>query len=79
MMGKDDTGKALSFEQAFQKLEKIVVRLEDGEPTLDESVKAFEEGVALIKVCIRKLNESETKMKKLLESEDGSFQLDLME
>ena len=75
----NDAAENLSFEEAFQKLESIVAKLEEGEPTLDESVKAFEEGIALVKLCAKKLNASEKKMKTLLETENGSFQLDLME
>ncbi|MCJ7811765.1 exodeoxyribonuclease VII small subunit [bacterium] len=69
----------LSFENAFHKLESIVENLEKGESTLEESMKAFEEGTDLIHFCLAKLNEAETRMKKLLKREDGTFQEELME
>ncbi len=39
--------KDLTFEEAIQNLENIVNELETGKLTLDESVKKFEEGIAL--------------------------------
>jgi exodeoxyribonuclease VII small subunit len=69
--------KELSFEEAFHKLESIVETLEKGESTLDESMKAFEEGMQLVKVCSRKLNEAEARLQKLVKEEDGGFQLEL--
>ena len=36
------------FEESIKELEKIVKALEDGEPSLDESLKSFEKGISLI-------------------------------
>ena len=47
------------FEDAFHKLESIVKRLEDGNLSLEESLKAFEEGVRLSRLCSKKLDEAE--------------------
>ena len=52
--------KDLTFEEAIQNLENIVNELETGKLTLDESVKKFEEGIALqwnVREC-RKTNNS---------------------
>ena len=46
----DATGK-LSFEDAMNRLEEIVRRLESGDVPLDESLGLFEEGVKLVKQC----------------------------
>jgi exodeoxyribonuclease VII, small subunit len=43
------------FEESIKELEKIVKTLEKGEPSLDESLKKFEKGISLIKVCQKKL------------------------
>ncbi|MBN2105691.1 exodeoxyribonuclease VII small subunit [bacterium] len=67
----------MSFEEAFQKLEQIADRLESGEVPLEESMRVFEEGVALVKVCTEKLDAAEAQLQKLVKSEDG-FQLELM-
>ena len=71
--------KDMTFEEAFQRLEAIVESLEKGESSLEESLKAFEEGVRLAKFCSQKLSEAETRLQKLVKREDGSFQLDLIE
>ena len=67
-----------SFEEALQKLEEIVSRLENGDITLEESINIFKEGVELTKFCKEKLNAAETQLKKLVKDENGNFQLDLM-
>ena len=46
----DTTGK-LSFEDAMNRLEEIVRRLESGDVPLDDSLGLFEEGVKLVKQC----------------------------
>ncbi len=59
------------FEEAFQKLESIVKKLEDGNLSLEESLKAFEEGVRLSRYCAKKLDEAEKKVEILLKNSDG--------
>lgn len=61
------------FETALKKLEEVVRRLEGGELSLDDSLKAFEEGVKLAGFCSRKLNEAEKRVELLLRQKDGSF------
>lgn len=59
------------FEEALQKLEGLVKRLEDGKLSLEESLQAFEEGVRLSRFCSRKLDEAEKKVEILLREADG--------
>lgn len=59
------------FEEAYGKLEAIVKRLEEGNLTLEEALKAFEEGVRLARFCSRKLDEAEKKVEILLKESDG--------
>ncbi len=61
------------FETALKKLEDIVRRLEGGSLSLDESLKAFEEGVRHASFCSRKLDEAERKVEVLLKQRDGSY------
>ena len=61
------------FETALKKLEEVVRRLEGGDLPLEESLKAFEEGVRQAAFCARKLNEAEKKVELLLKQKDGSF------
>lgn len=57
--------KEIKFEDALQKLEKIVDQLELGDISLDESIKVFEEGNELVKLCLKQLNEAEKKIKSI--------------
>jgi exodeoxyribonuclease VII small subunit len=49
------TKKNLSFEQALARLEEIAAGLEDGSMTLEASLKAYEEGIALAGFCEKTL------------------------
>ncbi|HEC93317.1 MAG TPA: exodeoxyribonuclease VII small subunit [Candidatus Atribacteria bacterium] len=60
----------ISFEDYLKKLERIVQQLEEGELTLDESVKLYEEGMSISKLCLEKLNKAKQKIEKLI-IEDG--------
>ena len=57
------------FEEALEKLEEIVHRMEAGEMTLEESIKAFEEGIKLARLCARKLDEADRRVELLLREE----------
>ena len=65
---KDD----MKFEEAIASLEDIVKKLESNSFTLDESLGAFEEAVKLVKLCNRKLEDAEAKVRILTEGEDGA-------
>ena len=66
-MAKKDT---VNFEASLQKLKKIIEKLEDGDISLEESVKSFEEGIGLVKECQKQLAQAELKVKKLLDNGD---------
>lgn len=70
-----DTNKtaAPSFEQALARLEEIVRALEVGQAPLDGSLSLFEEGISLVKLCNRQLDEAEQKIKILQAAPDGSM------
>ncbi|GLR73070.1 exodeoxyribonuclease VII small subunit [Agaribacter marinus] len=57
--------KNLSFEQAMQELEKIVSQMEQGDISLEESLKSFERGVTLARHSQSLLSEAEQKVKVL--------------
>ena len=57
----------MSFEKKIDRLEEIVKKMEDGEITLDDSLRFFEEGVKLARECQGQLQEAEQKVKLLLE------------
>ena len=60
-----------TFELSMKRLEEIVRKLEGGELTLDESLKAYEEGIALVRACSKKLDEAEKKIRLLNVTPDG--------
>ncbi|MCX8116523.1 MAG: exodeoxyribonuclease VII small subunit [Desulfobacterota bacterium] len=61
------------FEDALNKLEKIVNRLEEGNISLEESLKLFEEGIRLSRVCSKKLEEAERRVEILLKGKEGEM------
>ena len=63
-----------SFESAMKRLEEIVAMLEDGKTPLDDSLSAFEEGVALVRLCNEKLTQAEQKVRILIENEEGEME-----
>lgn len=71
---KKDVKTPESFETALARLEQIVHVLEDGKSGLDDSLAAFEEGVALVKYCNDKLTQAEQKVRILIENEEGEIE-----
>ena len=66
--------KKENFEEALQKLEAIVAKMEEGDLPLEEALKAFEEGVRLARICTGKLDEAERKVEKLIRDQAGKIQ-----
>lgn len=60
-----------TFEEALIRLENIINQLENGELKLEESLKLFEEGIALARHCNLKLDEAQGKVEILLTNENG--------
>jgi exodeoxyribonuclease VII small subunit len=61
-----------TFESALSRLEQITAELEDGEPSLEQSLKKFDEGVELVRFCNQKLNEARKRIDLLLK-QNGSL------
>ena len=64
--------KKLSFEQALGRINEIVKALENGDAPLDESMKLFEEGTALLRQCGGMLDAAEQQVVKLRKGPDGA-------
>jgi len=62
---------AVKFEEALARLEAIVAELERGELPLEDSMRIFEEGIKLSKVCLKMLEEAEHKVEILVKDKDG--------
>jgi len=69
------TEQALSFEQALERLEAAVERLETGELDLDDALATFEEGVKLSRHCAATLQAAERKVE-LLSRDGGDLKIE---
>jgi exodeoxyribonuclease VII small subunit len=65
--------KEVKFETALTRLEEIVGKLEDGEMSLEDSLKLFEEGVRLSRVCDQKLQAAERRIELLMKDSEGNL------
>jgi exodeoxyribonuclease VII small subunit len=63
----------INFEKAMSKLEEIALNLEEGNLSLDESIRQFEKGMQLAKFCREKLDEAERKIEILQKGDDGKI------
>lgn len=61
----------LSFEQAMERLEAIVSKLENGDVPLEMAIELFQEGMKLSQLCGGKLEQVESKIELLIETEQG--------
>ena len=66
-----DESSPESFESAMEQLETLVSRMESGDLSLEESLKAFEQGVHLTRFCQDQLQKAELKVQEL--SSKGEF------
>jgi len=61
------------FEDALNKLEKIVSKLEEGDIPLEESLKLYEEGIRLSRFCNQRLDEAEKRVEILMKGKEGTL------
>ena len=66
-----------SFEESIVELEKIVNELENGDLSLDESMKKFEEGMKTSKYCAEILDKAEKKIVTILEKNNEILEEEL--
>lgn len=71
-MGKPAAIEQMSFETALKELEGIVQGLERGDTPLEESIAAYERGIALKGYCEKKLQEAQAKIEKISVGKDGA-------
>jgi exodeoxyribonuclease VII small subunit len=65
----------MKFEEALKKLEKIVEELEEGELSLGEALKKYQEGVQLSRFCSQRLEDAKKKVELLTKNKKGEFEL----
>ena len=62
----------LTYEDAFDRLQKITELLENGNVSLDDSIKYYEQGILLKNFCEKKLKDAEMKIKNVLDKTKNS-------
>ncbi|PKR86025.1 exodeoxyribonuclease VII small subunit [Heyndrickxia camelliae] len=62
--------ETISFEEAMEKLEVIVQRLEEGDVPLEEALNIYKQGMELSKLCHDKLKNVEEQLAKVI-TDDG--------
>ena len=65
------TRKSTNFEAAIAELESLVEEMEQGDISLEESLKKFERGIELTRSCQQALQEAEQKVQILIEKQQG--------
>lgn len=70
---KTDKTDAVRFEDALRDLEDTVQRLESGDLSLEDSLAAFEQGVALVRVLNEKLTGVERRVEVLMRDDKGDL------
>lgn len=70
-MATSKSSKSYPFEKSLEKLEQLVERMEQGDLSLEDSLKTFEEGIKLTRECQQALAKAEQKVKMLIE-ENGA-------
>lgn len=66
-----DDAASPTFETMMQRLQELVGTLERGNLSLEESIRSFEEGVALVKRCTEILDHAERRIQKLTRDAEG--------
>ena len=64
--------QSFQFEDGLKRLEEIVKKMEQGNVSLEESLKLFEEGTALVACCGKQLDDAELKVVRLMKGPDGN-------
>ena len=64
----------LTYEDAFDRLQKITDLLENGNVSLDDSIKYYEQGILLKNFCEKKLKDAEMKIKNVLDNSKNNEQ-----
>ena len=68
---KKNEADELTFEKALGDLEAVVAEMESGKLSLDDTMKCYEKGMALAKLCTSKLGETERQIEILTKSANG--------
>lgn len=68
--------KTQTFEEAYDRLEQILEKMNSDQVSLDDALALYEEADTLISTCQKKLNEAEQKIEILLKKSDGTLAME---
>lgn len=68
--------KQSTFEEAYERLEIILAKMNQEQVSLDTALALYEEADTLIASCQKRLNEAEQKIEVLLKKRDGGLVMD---
>ena len=63
--------KELQFEEALQRLEEVVKKLESGNVPLDAALSCYEEGMELVRLCNEKLDAAQLRVEAVHKTQEG--------
>lgn len=63
--------KDMTYEQALKQLEETVEKMENGDLSLEESLKLYEKGNQLSAFCIKEIENAKLKIKEISEIENS--------
>jgi exodeoxyribonuclease VII small subunit len=66
----------ITFEQAYERLEQILEKMNAGNVPLEDALKLYEEADSLLKLCQEKLTTAEQKIELLIKQRNGELVLD---
>lgn len=67
--------KEFDFETSLKELENLVETMEEGDISLEDSLKNFEKGIALTRACHQALSDAEQKVKILMKDQNNKDEL----
>ncbi|MFS0672769.1 exodeoxyribonuclease VII small subunit [Ornithinibacillus sp. 179-J 7C1 HS] len=74
-----DNFKDLTFEEAMEKLEEIIGKLEEGDVPLEKAISYYQDGMHLSKICSDKLNHIQEKMVQIMNEQGELVPFDIQE
>lgn len=69
----DHESEAIDFESALEQLEGLVTRMERGEQSLEESLRDYEQGIALARRCQNALEQAEQRVRMVSAEGESAF------
>jgi exodeoxyribonuclease VII small subunit len=74
-----DKYKDVTFEEAMEKLEQIIEKLEEGDVPLEKAISYYQDGMILSKICGDKLNHIQEKMVQIMNEQGELAPFDIQE